>query len=175
MTTKRLDQDLIDHACSQLGKAARKHVREGMAPASAASTAIRETKALFPIDWRLGVQGDDTADEVEVWEVEHKRSIPCARISREPETETPAKLSPVQRQHLDIIMTNGGRVRRSWLGGWLDGVKGLRLPVIEQLVRDGVLVTETAQTTRRTPRSKGMPSRISTYKIVEGTQPGRWW
>lgn len=81
-----LDQDLIDHACNQLAKAARRHVSTGMGPASAARTAIRETKALFPPDWQLAVQGDDSDDEVEVWEVEHKRSIPCARISREAET-----------------------------------------------------------------------------------------
>ena len=87
-TAKQLDQDLIDHACSQLANIARQHVREGMTPASAASAAIRETKTLFPTNWRLGVQGDDTEDDVEVWEVEHKRSIPCARISRATASET---------------------------------------------------------------------------------------
>ena len=82
-----LDQDLIDHACSQLVKKARQHVRDGMPPASAAEKAIRETKALFPPDWRLGVQGDDTEDEVEVWEVNGKMDAPCARIERESEDE----------------------------------------------------------------------------------------
>jgi len=87
MTTAReLSQDLIEHACNQLGAAARRHVREGMGPASAGRAAIRETKALFPHDWHLAVQGDDSDVEVEVWEVEHKRTIPCARISREAET-----------------------------------------------------------------------------------------
>ena len=86
-TAKQLDNDLINHACSQLAKAAHKHVSEGLGPASAASAAIRETKALFPADWRLAVQGDDSEDSVEVWEVEHKRSTPCARVVRESEEE----------------------------------------------------------------------------------------
>lgn len=84
MTAKQLDQDLIDHACGQLHKAARRLVQfEGMGPASAARKAIRETKSLFPPDWHLAVQGDDDEEFVEVWEVEHKRTIPCARVSRE--------------------------------------------------------------------------------------------
>lgn len=88
----RLDQDLIDHACGQLGKIARQRVREGMAPASAARAAIRETKALFPHDWRLAVQGDDSEDSVEVWEVEHKRIEPCARVVRESEEQAVERL-----------------------------------------------------------------------------------
>jgi hypothetical protein len=80
-TARQLDKDLVDHACSQLAKVARKRVREGMGPASAASAAIRETKALFPPDWRLAVQGDDSEETVEVWEVEHKRTFPCASVS----------------------------------------------------------------------------------------------
>ena len=91
-TAKQLDEDLIDHACSQLAKSARKHVREGMGPASAASAAIRETKALFPHDWRLAVQGDDREDSVEVWEVEHKREVPCARVVRESEEDAVERL-----------------------------------------------------------------------------------
>lgn len=161
-----LDRDLIEHARRQLGDAARRHVREGMGPASAARAAIRETQALFPHDWRLAVQGDDNEEAVEVWEVEHKYGQPIARVSRAAGPET-ATLTTAQRQHLAIIAANGGRVRRSWLGGWLDGVRGLRLHVIEQLVRDGLLVTEKEQTTRRTTRSKGMPSIITTYKIEE--------
>lgn len=86
-SAKDLDKDLIDHACSQLGKKARQHVRDGMTPASASEKAIRETKALFPPDWRLGVQGDDTEDEIEVWEVAGKMEVPCARIVRETEDE----------------------------------------------------------------------------------------
>jgi hypothetical protein len=82
--SKKLDQDLIEHACDKLGEAARRHVREGMGPASAARAAIRETQVLFPHDWRLAVQGDDREEEVEVWEIEHKRTYPCARILREP-------------------------------------------------------------------------------------------
>jgi len=91
-TARDLDADLIDHACSQLGKVARQRVREGMAPASAARAAIRETKALFPADWRLAVQGDDSDDSVEVWEVEHKRIEPCARVVRESEEEAVERL-----------------------------------------------------------------------------------
>ena len=86
-TAKQLDHDLIEHACSQLGKKARQHVSAGMTPASAAYAAIRETRALFPPDWQLAVQGGDQEDEVEVWEVEHKRSAPCARVVRETEAE----------------------------------------------------------------------------------------
>lgn len=83
--TKRLDCDLVEHAGKQLAAVARRHVRGGAGPASAARAAIRETQALFPLSWRLGVQGEDADDFVEVWEVEHKRSEPIARISREPE------------------------------------------------------------------------------------------
>jgi len=81
---KRLDRDLTDHARSQLAEAAERRVRAGLGPASAARAAIRETKALFPHDWRLGVQGDDGDEFVEVWEVEHKYPQPVARVSREP-------------------------------------------------------------------------------------------
>ena len=92
MNGKQLDADLIDHACAQLGKKARQHVREGMAPARAAEKAIRETKALFPPDWRLGVQGGDDEDQVEVWEVQHKLAQPCARVERESEAEAQDRL-----------------------------------------------------------------------------------
>lgn len=91
-TAKQLEQDLIDHACAQLKKIARQHVREGMTPASAASAAIRETKDLFPPDWRLAVQGGGDEDVVEVWEVEHKLPVPCARVVRESEEEARMRL-----------------------------------------------------------------------------------
>ncbi len=81
--TKTLTRDLAAHASEQLGKAARRHVRSGLGPASAAQAAIRETQVLFPFDWRLGVQGDDSDEFVEVWEVEHKYGSPIALISRE--------------------------------------------------------------------------------------------
>lgn len=90
--TKQLDRDLIEHACSQLDKVAGRLVREGSTPASAARAAIRETKALFPPDWRLAVQGDDSEDEVEVWEVEHKRPTPCAHIAKESEAQVRTRL-----------------------------------------------------------------------------------
>jgi hypothetical protein len=83
MPAKQLDQELIDHACSQLHKVARRHVNNGSGPASAARAAIRETRALFPSDWHLAVQGDDSDEFVEVWEVEHKRTFPCARVRRD--------------------------------------------------------------------------------------------
>jgi hypothetical protein len=79
----KLDRDLIKHASEKLAAAARRRVREGAEPASAARTAIRETQALFPHDWRLGVQGDDGDDVVEVWEVEHRAAEPIAVVSRE--------------------------------------------------------------------------------------------
>jgi len=158
--TNKLDQDLIDYACNQLDKTARQYTQRRMGPASAARAAIRETKALFPADWQLAVQGDDSEDEVEVWEVEHKRTIPCARISRAP------ALSQTQQQQLAIIQAHGGRVRHSVFGGWLDGVRGLRLPAVKQLVQDGVLAAETARTTRRSTRATALPSIITTYKVV---------
>jgi hypothetical protein len=98
--SKKLDQDLIEHACDQLGKIARRHVREGMGPESAARAAIRETRALFPPDWNLGVQGGDDEEQVEVWEVEHKRPFPIARVSREPVPERPVKLTTNQLEVL---------------------------------------------------------------------------
>lgn len=101
--SKKLDQDLIEHACDQLGKIARRHVRAGMGPESAARAAIHETKALFPADWHLGVQGGDDEEAVEVWEVEHKRSFPCARISREPVPERPIKLTANQLKVLRLL------------------------------------------------------------------------
>jgi hypothetical protein len=97
MTTARdLDADLIDHARAQLRKVADRHVREGMGPASAAQAAIRETRALFPHDWHLAVQGDDTEDYVEVWEVKHKQTFPIAKIERLPVDEPPKR--PARRR-----------------------------------------------------------------------------
>lgn len=82
MTTKKhFAKDLIEHACAQLVKRARQHVKTGVRPATAARLAIRETQTLFPYDWRLAVQGDDADDHVEVWEAAHKRSSPIASIS----------------------------------------------------------------------------------------------
>lgn len=104
MNGRKLEQDLIDHACRQLAKAARRKVGEGLGPATAARAAIRETKSLFPSDWTLGVQGDDDEETVEVWEVEHKRTIPCARISRQPVPEGPAKLTENQRDALGYMI-----------------------------------------------------------------------
>jgi len=92
-TARKLDADLIDHARAQLRKVADRHVREGMGPASAAQAAIRETRALFPHDWHLAVQGDDTEDYVEVWEVEHKQTFPIAKIDRLAIEETPKRLT----------------------------------------------------------------------------------
>jgi hypothetical protein len=79
-TKKRLDRDLIEHARDQLDKIARRHVKAGKGPETAARLAIRETQLLFPHGWRLAVQGDDGDDHVEVWEVEHKFPSPIASI-----------------------------------------------------------------------------------------------
>lgn len=97
-TAKELNRDLIEHARDQLSTAARKHVRAGMGPGSAANAAIRETKALFPPDWKLGVQGDDDEEFVEVWEVEHKYSTPIATVHAT--VEPPPKLTESQRKIL---------------------------------------------------------------------------
>jgi len=80
-TKKHFAKDLIEHACAQLVKRARQHVKTGVRPATAARLAIRETQTLFPYDWRLAVQGNDADDHVEVWEAAHKRSSPIASIS----------------------------------------------------------------------------------------------
>lgn len=94
--TKKLDRDLIEHARDQLFAAARRHVHGGMGPASAAYAAIRETKALFPSDWKLAVQGDNDDEFVEVWEVDHKYGSAIASIPREPEA---VKKGPSKRSH----------------------------------------------------------------------------
>lgn len=108
-TARELDRDLITHACKQLDQAARQHVRKGMGPASAAYAAIRETKALFPSDWRLGVQGDDDDEHVEVWEVEHKWQVPCAHVSRDPVPEQSVKLTENQRDALEYMIQSPNR------------------------------------------------------------------
>lgn len=74
------DRELIEYARTQLDATARRHVRRGMGPASAARAAIRETQVLFPTDWRFGVQGNDNEEFVEVWEIEHKYPQPIATI-----------------------------------------------------------------------------------------------
>ena len=102
-TAKELERDLIEHARDQLRAAARKHVRAGMGPRSAASAAIRETKTLFPPDWKLGVQGDDDDEFVEVWEVEDKDSSPIATVRAT--AEPPPKLTESQRGLLWSIHT----------------------------------------------------------------------
>jgi hypothetical protein len=79
-TKKRLDRDLVEHARDKLAKIAARYVKAGESPAEAARLAIRETQALFPHGWRLAVQGDDRDEHVEVWEVEHKFSVPIASI-----------------------------------------------------------------------------------------------
>lgn len=82
-TAKELDRDLIEHACEQLSKTAKRHLGAGMGPATAAWEAIRETKALFPADWNLAVQGDDDDEHVEVWEVDDKRTTVCAHVAKQ--------------------------------------------------------------------------------------------
>ena len=77
---QQLDGELIDHACTQLSRAGKRYFEAGFTAASAAERAIRETKTLFPSDWKLAVQGDNRDAYVEVWEVDHKRLLPCAHI-----------------------------------------------------------------------------------------------
>jgi hypothetical protein len=101
-TARELERDLIEHARDQLSAAARRHVRGGMGPESAASAAIRETKALFPPDWKLSVQGDDDDEFVEVWEVEHKYGAPIAKVHAAA-PEPPPKLTASQRTVLAIL------------------------------------------------------------------------
>lgn len=109
----KLDRDLIEHARDQLHATARRHVREGMGPESAARAAIRETKALFPPDWKLGVQGGDDEEKVEVWEVDHKYASPIATVrAREP--ERPAKLTASQHDALGAMLQEANRDRGSF-------------------------------------------------------------
>ena len=82
MKTREYKRDLMEHAHKKLKVVAQRFVLGGMGPASAAYAAIRETKVLFPLDWHLGVQGDDDDEFVEVWEVDHKSTIPIATITR---------------------------------------------------------------------------------------------
>ena len=103
-TAKVLDRDLIEHASDQLSAVARKHVRAGMGPRSAANAAIRETQSLFPPDWKLGVQGGDDEEFVEVWEVEHKTSSPIATVRTA--SEPPPKLTESQRNLLWSLNTS---------------------------------------------------------------------
>jgi hypothetical protein len=109
--TSKLDRDLIKHASEKLAAAARRRVREGAEPASAARAAIRETQALFPHGWRIGVQGDDGDDVVEVWEVEHKAAEPIAVISREPESVK--KRGSKKRSHA-AVKGSKKRTRCGW-------------------------------------------------------------
>lgn len=105
--SKKIDQELIEHACDKLAEVARRHVQAGMGPASAARAAIRETQVLFPHDWRLAVQGDDREEEVEVWEVEHKRPVACARVSREPSPVLERKTSRSRGPRSSVRMIRG--------------------------------------------------------------------
>ncbi len=146
---KQLDRDLIHHACSQLAKAAERHVREGLGPESAARAAIRETKALFPADWQLAVQGDDTEEEVEVWEIEHKHATPIARISREPEPSV--KLTENQRDALDYMIRSPNRTSTYF-------PPSLRR-VLSKLVEKGLARTEAGD-----PRQR---ARYRTYRATE--------
>lgn len=100
---KRLDADLIEHACMELGRAASRHFEAGFTAASAAERAIKETKALFPSDWKLAVQGDSRDSYVEVWETSHKRTIPCANVG-----EDSGRLSHATRK-LDIKFGTFGK------------------------------------------------------------------
>jgi hypothetical protein len=155
MTARQLDQELIDHACSQLYKVARRHVHNGLGPASAASAAIRETKALFPPDWQLAVQGDDTEEEVEVWEVEHKRTIPCVRIKRQqPVPVGGVKLTENQRDALDYMIRSPNQTSSYF-------PPSLRR-VLPKLVEKGLARTE-----------PGDPQQRARYRKYRATEAGK--
>ena len=142
MSGKQLDKDLIDHACDRLAKIARQKVREGLGPESAARAAIRETKALFPHDWDLSVQGGDDEEAVEVWEVEHKLAIPCARITREPVLERAPKLTANQLEVLDQLHKYQRRSSRSFTPTLQRALpKLVKLGLIDQVYGDQYQMT----------------------------------
>lgn len=127
-TAKQLDQELIWHACGQLRAKADQHVRAGMTLARAAETAIRETKALFPADWHLAVQGDDREDEVEVWEVEHKWSAPCARIAKETEAQYRERLVKAVKERARTSTDPDTRRAAKWSNAKLHDVLEVAMP-----------------------------------------------
>lgn len=76
-------------------------------------------------------------------------------------------MTPAELDTLTIIRANGGTVRHSFFSGWLSGVRGLRLNVVQQLVDQGVLkATREAAGMRRSRRSKGLPTIVTAYTIV---------
>jgi hypothetical protein len=151
MTAQKLDQDLINHACRQLDKWARIKVGEGLSPASAARSAIHQTKPLFPADWRFAVQGDDSDDEVEVWEVDHKLPSPCARIKR---AAPGGKLTDNQRDALDYMIRSPNRTATYF-------PPSLRR-VLAKLVDKGFARTE-----------PGDPQQRARYRTYRATEAGK--
>jgi hypothetical protein len=112
-----IEDRLIEHARSQLAKAAQKHAKAGMPPARAARAAIRDTQGLFPAEWRFGVQGDDDDDLVEVWEVEHRWPSPIASVRR---YRPPApKLTAAQADMLETVIRWPNRVRDAYPKAYL--------------------------------------------------------
>lgn len=76
-------------------------------------------------------------------------------------------MTPAELDALTIIRAHGGTVRHSFFSGWLGGVRGLRLNVVQKLVDQGVLHAERApEGTRRSRRSKGLPTIVTAYTIV---------
>lgn len=156
-TAKQLEQDLIDHACAQLKKIARQRVREGMTPASAASAAIRETKALFPPDWRLAVQGGGDEDEVEVWEVEHKLPEPCARIVRESEDDARARLVAAVKERARADADPAVRRIARWSNDKLLDILTVEMPDTEHAAFRAVV--------GRLPKRRGHAKKRRAYDI----------
>lgn len=78
--------------------------------------------------------------------------------------ETPAPLTMDQEAALARIVAAGGSVTYGW-SGWLGGVRGLRVDVVRQLVELGKLSASTEATTRRTARSRALPSTRTTYTV----------
>ncbi len=94
-----MNKPSIEQAARKLNEAARRHVAAGKGPESAARAAIRETQDLFPSDWKLGVQGDDDEDEVEIWEVDHKYGSPLGAVRR----AVPKPIAPKIGDRFDYI------------------------------------------------------------------------
>jgi hypothetical protein len=131
-TAKALNEDLIEHACSQLGAIARKHVIAGKQPAEAAWAAIRETKTLFPHDWKLAVQGDGDEDEVEVWEVEHKYPAACARIQRESQSAYRNRLVKTVKERAKLSADPVARRVAKWSSAKLLDLFESTMPATEE-------------------------------------------
>lgn len=74
-------------------------------------------------------------------------------------------LTGEQQSALDKINALGGEVKRSFLGGWMGNVSGIKVGTAEQLVAAGRLTRSTVDNIRRTRRSGSINSPITTYTV----------